>query len=148
MYNNIVVAVPLFDEVGRNIIKRGLSLLAPTGRCQVIHVVDPRYLQYVFDSSVSGSATIELADDAVRRAKTRLETLGSELGVDGTEVSVLKGYPAAEIKEFAAREGCDLIVMGTHGRRGWRRLLGSVANEVLHGTPSSVYLCRSAVAEA
>jgi len=42
------------------------------------------------------------------------------------------GRPSREVLDYAEREGADLVVMGTRGRRGLRRLLlGSVAGEVL-----------------
>jgi len=52
-------------------------------------------------------------------------------GVD-FEQRILKGDPAHEIIRLAEREKIDLIVMGTHGRRGLSRLLmGSVAEWVM-----------------
>jgi nucleotide-binding universal stress UspA family protein len=43
-----------------------------------------------------------------------------------------EGDPAAEILALAREAGCDLIVMGTHGRTGLGRLLlGSVAEQVV-----------------
>jgi nucleotide-binding universal stress UspA family protein len=49
------------------------------------------------------------------------------------EVVVVAGQPASAILHVAEVRQPDLIVMGTHGRRGWRRaLLGSVAETVLH----------------
>ncbi|MFT7640751.1 MAG: nucleotide-binding universal stress UspA family protein [Pirellulaceae bacterium] len=45
---------------------------------------------------------------------------------------MLHGDPAEEIVKFATEEGADMIVMGTHGRRGLTRLLmGSVAEAVV-----------------
>jgi nucleotide-binding universal stress UspA family protein len=45
---------------------------------------------------------------------------------------VIAADPAAEILRVAQEIGCDLIVMGTHGRTGLGRLLmGSVAEKVL-----------------
>jgi len=42
------------------------------------------------------------------------------------------GEPASTVLQVAEREGFDLIVMGTHGRRGLPRLLlGSVAQKVV-----------------
>jgi nucleotide-binding universal stress UspA family protein len=42
------------------------------------------------------------------------------------------GDPASEIVRWANDHGCDLIVVGTHGRRGFQRfLLGSVAERVV-----------------
>ncbi|MCI0682365.1 MAG: universal stress protein [Gemmataceae bacterium] len=48
------------------------------------------------------------------------------------------GVPSQEIVA-AAQHGCDLIVMGTHGRRGFSRLvLGSVAEQVIRKAPCPV----------
>jgi universal stress protein A len=45
---------------------------------------------------------------------------------------VAEGVPAEQILAVAARDQVDLIIMGTHGRRGLARLLlGSVAEEVV-----------------
>jgi nucleotide-binding universal stress UspA family protein len=49
-----------------------------------------------------------------------------------SEVIVKEGYPAEEILNTADAKGCDVIVMGTHGK-GWLKqtFLGSVALSVL-----------------
>ena len=48
------------------------------------------------------------------------------------EIHVEEGDPARSIVASAETFGSDLIVMGTHGRRGWQRLmLGSVTERVL-----------------
>jgi nucleotide-binding universal stress UspA family protein len=50
-----------------------------------------------------------------------------------------EGDAAGEIVRVAEEGGCDLIVMGTHGRTGLRRLvMGSVAEEVLREAPCPV----------
>jgi nucleotide-binding universal stress UspA family protein len=50
-----------------------------------------------------------------------------------------EGDAAREIVRVADELGCDLIVMGTHGRTGLRRLLlGSVAEQVLRRAPCPV----------
>ena len=53
-------------------------------------------------------------------------------GFDNTTTSNLDGYPADVILDYSAEHQIDLIVMGTHGRRGINRVfLGSVAEEVV-----------------
>jgi nucleotide-binding universal stress UspA family protein len=48
------------------------------------------------------------------------------------EHRMLTGEPAEEIVRFAEEARCELIVMGTHGRTGFTRLLmGSVAEAVV-----------------
>jgi nucleotide-binding universal stress UspA family protein len=50
-----------------------------------------------------------------------------------------QGEPAAEILRTAGAAAADLIVMGTHGRTGLRRLvLGSVAERVVRRSPTPV----------
>jgi nucleotide-binding universal stress UspA family protein len=53
------------------------------------------------------------------------------------------GAPADQVTRVAREAGFDLVVMGTHGRRGFRRLvLGSVAEAVVRGAPCSVLVVR------
>jgi len=52
---------------------------------------------------------------------------------------LVDGVPAAEIVNLAKNNGCDLILMGTHGRTGLGRLLmGSVAEQVVRKAPCPV----------
>lgn len=57
--------------------------------------------------------------------------------------TVLPGSPAEEIVRFTRERGHDLLVVGTHGRRGVQRLLlGSVAERVVREAPCSVLVVR------
>ena len=59
------------------------------------------------------------------------ETVSSRLGFM-PETAVREGYPPDVILDFGSQRGFDLIAMGTHGRRGVRRLwMGSVTERVL-----------------
>ena len=54
------------------------------------------------------------------------------------------GDPAAVILKVAEEIGADLIVMGTHGRTGLRRLLmGSMAEQVVRKAPCPVFTVRT-----
>lgn len=61
-----------------------------------------------------------------------MAALATRLGKSFPVVTaVVSGEPAREIVGYAAREGIDLVVVGTHGRTGVTRvLLGSVAEKV------------------
>jgi nucleotide-binding universal stress UspA family protein len=55
------------------------------------------------------------------------------------DIAVTVGQPISAILGTAREKKADLIVMGTHLRRGWRRaLLGSVSEGVLHGSECPV----------
>ena len=56
------------------------------------------------------------------------------------ESKVVTGDPAEEIVKFADEQGIDLIVMGTHGRKGLdRTLMGSVADHVIKNASAPVF---------
>jgi nucleotide-binding universal stress UspA family protein len=55
------------------------------------------------------------------------------------ECAMRVGTPAEEIVKYATEHEIDLIVLGTHGRRGVARLvLGSVAEQVVRTAPCPV----------
>ena len=55
---------------------------------------------------------------------------------------VLRGSPDQQIIEKAKEWNADLIVVGSHGRGFWGRLLGSVSDGVVHHAPCSVLVVR------
>ena len=55
---------------------------------------------------------------------------------------VLRGAPDQQIIERAKEWDADLIVVGSHGRGFWGRLIGSVSNGVVHHAPCSVMVVR------
>lgn len=59
------------------------------------------------------------------------------------------GTPAEEIAQLAADLGADLVIVGTHGRRGFRRLLvGSVAESTVRMAPCPVLVVRPRVGDS
>jgi nucleotide-binding universal stress UspA family protein len=73
-------------------------------------------------------------------AQGKLESLASEQGEDVAIVTAVPlGQAAPEIAKYALREKIDLIVLGTHGRSGFARvLMGSVAEAVVRTAPCQV----------
>ena len=59
------------------------------------------------------------------------------------ETRVAVGAPADKILELAAKEKIDLIIMGTHGRKGLERtIFGSVADKIVQAAPCPVVTIR------
>lgn len=76
------------------------------------------------------------AIDALADARRSKATIG--------EVLLKTGDPRDTIDHTAKELGVDLIVMGTHGRRGFSRaLLGSVAETVVRSAPCPVLTVRN-----
>jgi nucleotide-binding universal stress UspA family protein len=55
---------------------------------------------------------------------------------------IMRGKPAQRIVDVAADWNADVIVVGSHGRGFWGRLLGSVSNGVVNHAPCSVVVVR------
>ena len=86
-------------------------------------------------------AVREQAGSFVDEAK---ETIRKKFPDAGLTVStgVLRGAPDQQVVEKAKEWNADLIVVGSHGRGFWGRLLGSVSNGVVHHAPCSVLVVR------
>jgi nucleotide-binding universal stress UspA family protein len=85
----------------------------------------------------------KLREGVERKLRPLLERVRKE-GVEA-EGLILRGFADEAIIEAAKQQRADLIVMGTHGRRGAARLfLGSVASRVISTAPCPVMTVRSA----
>jgi nucleotide-binding universal stress UspA family protein len=85
--------------------------------------------------------TAEMAAHIERAARTALEGVASRVQSRAVNVGAVlrQGAPWSEIVALAKEARIDLIVMGTHGRRGFARvLLGSVAEKVVRMAPCPV----------
>lgn len=92
-----------------------------------------------FGTIDAASITARVEEAYFEQAKAVLDAAGARADAAGVKIDVLHlpyHQPAQAILETAQARGVDLIVMGSHGRRGLERLLlGSQANEVLtHAT--------------
>lgn len=142
MYKNILVAIDLTEEAAPLVLASAASFGGPGAKFTVVHVVEPQYVQYSFDPTFTGSMTRSLEREALENAAARLAELCQPHDIAGNARRVLLGRVADQVHELAESEHSDLIVVGSHGHHGWRRLLGSTANAVLHGSPVDVAVIR------
>ena len=114
--------------------------------CQVPEVILLR-VREPLDSSVRAVLDPEIADELdqayydesvgyLNKVSKKLAKKGVAVGVE-----VLAGNPAEEIIKYADSKRVDLIIMSTHGRSGFSRLVfGSVADKVIRQTTKPVLL--------
>lgn len=142
MYRNVLAAVELSQSSAALVLETVSKIAGADALVTALHVVEPQYVQYSFDPTFTGSLIKSLEREAMESAARRLAELCDPYDIDETRQIVVMGHAASEIRDYARQHGVDLIVMGTHGRRGWQRLLGSTAAGVLHGAPADVFMCR------
>jgi len=86
---------------------------------------------------------LETATRSMPEAATQAEAILSHAGLSTTS-DIVKGNPKEQIIRHAAAWGTDLVVVGSHGRRGVKRwLLGSVSEAVARHAYCSVEVIRT-----
>lgn len=147
MFKNILVAT---DGSGpsRRAIKRAVQLAKEQkARLTGFYVGPPwqpaAYAEFVPPASLSPKQH----EASVKKAATRylgvIKKAAAAARVPCRTFFVMAEFPYAEIVKAAKRNRCDLIVMGSHGRRGISRLLlGSQASKVLAHSTVPVLVCR------
>jgi nucleotide-binding universal stress UspA family protein len=121
---------------------------------KVIHAVEwmremPLCFQYAHGTS-AGEDVAECRNNSFDRARLLVGRIAAQLEFKGFRTSVLTpdADPRHAIIETATDWPADLIVMGSHGRRGFDRLLlGSLAESVMRHAPCSVEIVRVSVAD-
>ncbi|NBC18456.1 MAG: universal stress protein, partial [Bacteroidetes bacterium] len=129
-----------FSDCAEVALRDALDLAVRTGATlEALHVL-PGPSEYDGNAS-SQEATIHLRE-AVNRQLGKLSA--EERDGLSLEYSVAAGrHPGPAAVIHAEERRADLIVLGTHGRRGLRHLLlGSVAEEVIRAAPCSVLAVR------
>jgi nucleotide-binding universal stress UspA family protein len=145
MYAHILIATD-GSEQSVKAVDQGVELAKALGaKVTAIHVTEP------WTAAVSGEWAIafpveEYEKVASANAKTILQGVAdraAKAGVPCKTLHVRDQYPAEGIVEKAQEQRCDLIVMGSHGRRGLAKLiLGSQANRVVAQSAVPVLVCR------
>ena len=144
MYKRILVPVEhsAYDDAILEHVRR----LAQFCKASVvlIHVADGFAARNVKQLNLRESEEMRSDREYLEQRCASLEAAGIE-----SDCLLAAGDPSKEIAEAAAREGCDLIAMSTHGHRCIKDLLyGSVANEVRHISRVPVLLVRGERREA
>ena len=98
------------------------------------------YALYVVNTASLNDLPLESSWDGLRRALERegdvaLNDVEQQVGDVTLHTESVEGPPGKEIVRYADEHDCDVIVMGTHGRSGFDRLLlGSVAERVVRSS--------------
>lgn len=148
-YRKILVAVDGSTASAKGL-REALRLAKAEGaRLFILHVVDEYPAFAALDGMMAGAPGADLVPalrEGGKRVLARAKTIAEKAGVPAkaTLREMLSGPAAYPIVREAKKLGADLIVLGTHGRRGVRRLvLGSDAEQVVRTASVPVLLVRA-----
>ena len=134
------------SKLSENAIRKGVQLAKSmkarvTGLCVV-----PKMHFYNFDSEIPGDIKEKAEKECRDLARANLDFIrkaAAEAGVVCQLVSATDDQPYEAIIHAAEAQGCDLIMMASHGRRGVKAvLLGSETQKVLTHSKTPVLVFR------
>ena len=130
-----------YDPLAEKVAATGYTIAkALNANLLLLHVVEePAYYSSVEYSPIMGftgfndTNTYEVAEGLKKEAYRFLEESRKHLGDESIELSVVEG-DFADVIIYSAKEfGADMIVMGTHNRKGLDKLLlGNLSEKILN----------------
>jgi len=145
-YHHLVVGTD-FGATSERALARALVVAAPRARIDVVHCWQMSPMITPPDAPAMIPTYETLRTDTIAKLRQDGEAL-AETAKRGRDVDVrfhLLERPAAHgIDDFAGEVHADLIVVGSHGRRGVRRfLLGSIAEVTVRHAPCATLVVRT-----
>jgi nucleotide-binding universal stress UspA family protein len=140
MYDDVLIPTDGTDAV-QPAVDHALDLAETYGAAlHALYVVDQGAYVGV---DVRSDMIIETLETEGEEAVEAVEERAEAAGVPVT-TAIVRGDPYREILDYADEQGVDLVVMGTHGRRGLDRyLLGSVTEKVVRSADLPVLTVRA-----
>jgi universal stress protein A len=139
VYRRILLIVDLNVDslpVGR----RAQAIAAILGaQVELLHVVELIPLEPVGESLMP---SVQIEEELVARARTRLAALAAELGLPDAHCQVEVGNVKSDIVRIARDRGVDLIVLGSRERHGLSILVNFTEDTLLHAAPCDVLAVR------
>jgi nucleotide-binding universal stress UspA family protein len=130
------------DPIAAHAAEIGVDLARSVGgEVAFVHAIDPSLLV----SPESGVGADELATHAQQEAARLMADFRARLPAGTGALQFIRpGNAGTEIVKAAREWPADLIVIGSHGRRGFRRaVLGSVAEAVMRNASCPVLVVRA-----
>ena len=147
MYGNILVPVDGSDTSACGL-NEAIKIAKNAGsRIRLVHVVNEFIIDGAYSSGMYSNDLFQSLRDSGKTILAEAEALVRQGGIEADSVLLESiGAPAADlIVAQAKRWPADLVVMGTHGRRGLARLaMGSDAEQVVRAMNVPVLLVRNA----
>jgi nucleotide-binding universal stress UspA family protein len=146
MFKRILVAVDA-SETGEQALQMAIGLATESqAQLRIVHAVDVSNVNLESEQLDHSAMTDKIkknGQDTLRNAEMKAAAAGIEAETNLVVMETLKPRIAEAIIEDAEAWPADLIVIGTHGRRGLSRLVvGSVAEDIVRGATQPVLLTR------
>jgi len=139
MYRKILLVVDLTED-SDTLAARTRQVSDLTGAAiELLHVVEYVPVEPMGETLLPA---VQIEEELVIRARTRLQQLVDRLGLSSAPHRVEAGNVKAEIVRVATETGADLIIIGARERHGLSILVNLTEDTVLHAAPCDVLAVR------
>jgi nucleotide-binding universal stress UspA family protein len=143
MFKSIVVGTD-GSETAEIALQRAVELAGLSGaKLHIVSAYEPAPARVGGNQPVAEAAEWSVGSDFKVDAVLQRAQETARGGNIDVEVHAPKGDAADSLIEAAKEHGADLIVLGSRGMRGARRVLGSVPNKVSHHAPCDVLIVQT-----
>ncbi len=130
MYNTIVCAIEASEE--------GKEILAKAHEFSKIHQAKLFVIHVIPYSLLPKDYQKELKESAI----PEVEAITASFDIPKKNVSIKFGKPYEQVCALAEKKHADLIILGTHSKKGLNALIGSTANAVANHAKCDVSLIK------
>jgi universal stress protein A len=147
IYARLLIAIDTAHP-DKRIGRRASELIRDRGaRLTLLAVIEPMPPDMIAAPTALGAPAglIDYTDidrNRLEQARRQLEDYAAAVLPPGVEIVAEIGAATDTILEVAGKRGVDLIIVGSHGRRGIRRLMGSTASSIVHLAGCDVLVVR------
>jgi universal stress protein A len=140
VYRHVLLVVDLTED-SLSIGRKARALAATMdAEVELLHVVEFVPVEPLGETLMP---RVQIEDEILERARTRLAAFAAELGLAGCACHVESGNVKSEIVRAARERHADLIILGSRERHGLSILVNLTEDTVLHAAPCDVLAMRA-----
>lgn len=123
-------------------IKTIFPFLQSDYRIDVLNVIDwgiiPTYVTFPTEEEVGFPSQKNTSEALLEKTKEFIESYGFNI----TETLNISGHPDTVIIDTIKDDNYDLAILGSHGKKGIRKWLGSVSRKVITKSPAPIFVAK------
>lgn len=150
MFKKILIPID-GSELALKAVATGVKLASEVGAQVVfLHAKAPYIAPYAAEVALMDSKTQDMFERSITLESDKIlaeaKKIADAAGVANQSVSAVSSRAESLIEKSVTEMGCDLIVIGTHGRGAMGRFfMGSVTTRLLHISPVPLLIYRDAL---
>jgi nucleotide-binding universal stress UspA family protein len=143
-FNKVVAVIDVDDDLAGLVLDIASKMTSASGE---LHAIDSNPYITTFESPYAAGAIEADAQAHAMDEERRLEAMNelADTRAIKATVAILDGNPSQDAASYAKKIGADLIVIGSHQKKWWQRLLeGSESADMIREAPCAVFVVTTA----